>query len=310
MKRFINSQIDSFNNKKYDISDYHNILEKYPLLLFIKIKNNKFESHHIQSEVKYIEQRIAGVKSIFKLLLEIYKLPDTQMYIYVGDMYFWEEDLPVFCWSIPIGIQGLIFPNPDILNYNIKNKKYNFDKVKKKCKKYEPSEIKYDIYFIGKPTSDFRISMASKYSLFDIDISEKNIPIYKFKKHKYLLDFSGRKSWSTRLKYLFCMDRMVIRVSEYNSSRGEKGYWRQWFDYIFEQNKDYVHLVYDEVNTINITKIKNDILDTYKISESEPISYKNMVDCMNRKSKKLNIKNTLKYLYRLICSYTKHILVD
>ena len=58
---------------------------------------------------------------------------------------------------------------------------------------------------------------------FNIEVSDKIIDVYKFKNHKYLLDLPGYKPWSVRLKYLFFMSRLVIRVSLYDS-RYENNY--------------------------------------------------------------------------------------
>jgi len=67
------------------------------------------------------------------------------------------------------------------------------------------------------------------------------------KDHKYLLDLAGWKPWSLRLKFLFLLDRIPIRISFYNSKIGETYYFNQYFDYIFKENIDYINLKYRQI---------------------------------------------------------------
>jgi hypothetical protein len=166
---------------------------------------------------------------------------------------------------------------------------------------------------------------------FNIEVSDKRIDVYKFKNHKYLLDLPGYKPWSVRLKYLFFMSRLVIRVSLYDS-RYENNYWQQWFDYIFEENVDYVHLIYNieddgktdeqrssvpsstKVEGKNISSkqcinIIDDIIKIYKHAEKNPDYYIKLMKNIRKKRKLLNIENTMEYMYKLISRYTDELLI-
>jgi uncharacterized protein (DUF2461 family) len=116
------------------------------------------------------------------------------------------------------------------------------------------------------------------------------------------------------------MSRVVIRLSFYRSKFGETGYWKQWFDYIFEENVDYIHLVYDNAKCYGNNKFYNpddkimkqitdDVLNVYNNFENNPQKYKDMVKNLKKKRESLNISNTLKYLHMLISKYTDELLV-
>ena len=128
------------------------------------------------------------------------------------------------------------------------------------------------------------------------------------------MDFPGVKPWSVRLKYLFVMNSVVFRISFYNSKNGEKGCFQQSFDYLFKENKDYIHLIYDfdydkEIPENIYKKIVSDIKDKYSYYENNQKEYKKVVSNMKKSSKKLNLDETLKYLYTLIETYTKKLLI-
>ena len=322
MNEFIDKQILSFNNKKYNLLPEHKaILKKYPLLVLIIIKDNKiYEKKHRDTKVKYINNRLKYIDFIFSLFFTKYKIEDTYLFINLADGFFWREDIPVFNWILPDGFKGLIFPNFDILNATIGNKEYNFDEVIDKCINYEPDKINNEIFFIGRPYCFFRKNLSEITEnpikiIVPKDVNDKSIFIEmpEFKNYKYLFDLPGNRPWSVRLKYLFFMDRYIIRISFYNSVWGENSYWKQWFDYLFDEN-DYSHLIYDDpeygenLDDKMMSKIKNDILEIYNDLEKHPEKYKKAIDNIKRKRKELNLDNTMKYLYTLISRYTDEIL--
>ena len=128
MKKFIKSQIDSFNKKTYKKSDLlkNNVSGN---LLKIEIKNNK-----MIYDKKILENNRLNRKNdiiiILQKMLDKYQVRDTILLLTFVDGYLWKEDIPVFNFIVPIGKQGLIFPNFDIYNYSIKDKTYNFDEIK------------------------------------------------------------------------------------------------------------------------------------------------------------------------------------
>ena len=250
-------------------------------------------------------------------MLEKYKLNDTILLINLTDGYYWKTDIPVFSFSVAQGKQGLIFPNFDMCYFDLLKK--NFNQLKKIFNNYEPKIIKNDIYFKGGPSTLkknlFREKMSKeKYPINVIAKKDYSESIYKFKDHKYLFDLPGVKPWSVRLKYLFLTQRVIFRISFYNSQIGESGYWRQFYDYIFNENKDYVHLAYnfnyDSLIPENLyEKIKKDIIKKYYFFEKYPEKYNEMILNLNKSVKKLTIESMLKYLYTLICKYNEEICI-
>ena len=334
MEEFIDKQIMSFNKKKYNLLSKHiEILNKYPFLVFVIIKNNNiYEIKYKKTKIRQIYDREKKINDIFTFFLQKYNIQDTHLFINMSDCFFWREDIPVFNWVLPDGLQGLIFPDFDILNSFIDDdKEYNFDEAIQKCINYEPSKINNEIFFIGQPTSFFRKNLnkisenplkiiifeKTKYNLNIIKFNKKvqynYMQMPEYKNYKYLFDLPGYRPWSVRLKYLFFMDRYIIRISFYNSLWNETSYWKHWFDYLFDEN-DYSHLIYDDLeygeklDDKMMSKIKNDILEIYNDLEKHPEKYKKAIDNIKQKRKELNLDNTMKYLYTLISRYTDEIL--
>ena len=326
MKKFIKSQIDSYDKKTYKKID---LLKKYkihleiPALFLLIIKNNKliydktiFEGFHIyENEGLNRKKRIIN---ILQKMLDKYKVNDTSLIINYADGYNWKLNMPVFNFSVPIGSQGLIFPNFDIFDFEIQNKCYNFDNMKNKIQKYDiKKDEDNDIFFRGGITSKNKTKIREKLVYeklpFNVKLNQPEF-IGNFKKHKYLLDLPGVKPWSVRLKYLFVMNSVVFRISFYNSKNGEKGCFQQSFDYLFKENKDYIHLIYDfdydkEIPHHIFIKCVNDIKEKYIYYENNQSEYKKMVSNMKKASKKLNLDEMLKYLHTLIETYTEKLLI-
>jgi len=327
MEKFIDKQILSFNNKKYDLMTKHQeILNKYPFLVFVIIKDNKIiETKYRETKIQNIYNRKKYIDIIFTFFLSKYKIKDTFLFINMSDSFFWREDIPVFNWSLPDGKSGLIFPNFDILTVVMGGKEYNFDEVINKCIEYEPDKINNEIFFIGQPTAFFRkklhkisespLNIVIFTNVFGKNVIDKSIYIEmpEYKKYKYLFDLPGNRPWSIRLKYLFFMDRYVIRISFYNSLWNETSYWKQWFDYLFDEN-DYSHLIYDDkeygenLDDTKMAKIKDDILKIYNDFENNPEKYNKCIDNIKQKRKELNLDSMMKYLFILITRYTNEIL--
>ena len=171
MKKFIKSQIDSFNGEKYKKID---LLKKYkihleiPALFLIIIKNNKliydktiFEGFHIyENEGLNRKKRIIY---ILQKMLDKYTVNDTSLIINYADGYNWKFNMPVFNFAVPIGFQGLIFPNFDIFDFEIEGKRYNFDNMKNKIQKYDiKKDEDNDIFFRGGITSKNKTKIREK----------------------------------------------------------------------------------------------------------------------------------------------------
>ena len=115
------------------------------------------------------------------------------------------------------------------------------------------------------------------------------------------------------IKILFLLDRIPIRISFYNSNIGETDYFNQYFDYIFKENIDYIHLKYDCDYTKPISDklyntIKKNIINIYNFLESNPNIYIKMINNIKKKQKYLSIENSLKYLEKIINTYTDTLL--
>ena len=316
MKKFIKTQIDSFNGKTYKKI---NLLENNNnVLLKIQIKNNNliYDKKVLQND---LFNRKKNIIIILLKMLEKYKVKDTILLLNYLDGYFYKEDAPVFNFSIPIGecIKGLIFPNFDICDCIIKKKLYDFDEIKDKILNHNITKIEDDIYFRGGSTTINKVKIREKLEEEKYPLNvilNKYQELWKFKSHKYLLDLPGNRPWSIRLKYLFLMNSIVFRISFYNSKYCERSYYRQSFDYLFKENKDYIHLIYDfdyekEIPKNIYKKIVSDIKDKYIYYEKNEKQYKKMVSNMKKASKKLNLDETLKYLHTLIETYTKKLLI-
>ena len=50
-------------------------------------------------------------------MLDKYKVNDTSLIINYGDGYNYKFNMPVFNFAVPIGVQGLIFPNFDLFDF-------------------------------------------------------------------------------------------------------------------------------------------------------------------------------------------------
>jgi hypothetical protein len=331
MDNFIQEQIDSYKNKKYNMLKESDKMKNIDSIFVLKIKNNKI--------IANLDNDMLGRKKniflIMSMLIEKYNLEDTILLINLTDGYYWKTDTPVFSFGLPKGKQGLIFPNFDMLYFDLLKKNYN--QLKRTFNNYHPDKIKNDMYFKGGPATLkrnlFREKLGEEKLPFNViatkDYSE---PLYKVKDHKYLLDLPGVKPQSLRLKYLFLAQRAVFRVSFYNSKIGETGYWRQFYDYIFDvvfhnhpgqalpgaaenENNSYVHLAYDfdydnPISDDLYKKIKTDLLKKYIFFEKHPKKYQEMIKHLNKNIKKLTIDSMLKYLYRLITKYRQNICLE
>ena len=90
---------------------------------------------------------------------------------------------------------------------------------------------------------------------------------------------------------------------------------KQFCDFLFDDKKDYVHLIYDldydkELTNEDYLKIKNDILKIYNYYQKNPDKYIKKVSLLNKKAKKLNLNLVYDYLEKLINNYTKKIIIN
>jgi hypothetical protein len=328
MKKFIKSQIDSFNGKKYKKSDLEKNIKistnKFSPIFKIKIKNNKmiYDKTALEGGINFCVKK-KKIITILQKMLDKYKVKDTIIIINHVDGYNWKIDIPTFNFALPIGCQGLIFPNFDIFDFQMDDKIYNYDEIKNKIQKHTITKNNDDLFFRGADTSKRKSKIREKLQYekipFNVKLNKYEF-IGNFKNYKYLLDLPGVKPWSIRLKYLFVMNSLVFRISFYNSNNftnfnnSEKGYFRQSFDYLFKENKDYVHLIYDfdydkEIPQNIYIKCVNDIKEKYIYYENNQKEYKKIVSNMKKSSKKIDLDEMLKYLHTLVETYTEKLLI-
>jgi hypothetical protein len=226
---------------------------------------------------------------------------------------------------------GLILPPFDLYNITVNLNKplIDLDQFKKLCDDTTVSEIINDIYFRGVDSSCYRGSNNFRKLMCEKAKTETSIPyninIYsydevdnnfesmiKLKNHKYLLDLPGDQPWSIRFKFLMMMERVVFRISFYNSEY-ENGPYKQFHDYLFEPDIDYVNLVYDfkiheKIPSTILSQINTDIINKYKYFEKNPEKYTEMVNNMKQKSSQLTLANCLIYTEKLINAYTQNLI--
>jgi len=325
MDLFIKNQLKSFKGKKYKkkvLINEKNYGDRKKDILPIIIKDNKIINQDIKNysinKKIYRGMRIRCTLLLLNELLKRKKIKDTVLLIFHSDSYLWDKDLPTFNYAVPDGKQGLIFPNFDVIYFNYLNK--NFNEIKKNTNNYNPKTIINDIYFKGAPNTLKNLLLREKLSKeslpFNVDLNtDSSEPVYFVKKHKYLLDLPGWKPQSMRFKYLLLSKRLIFRISIYDSKIGEKSYWKQFYDFLFDDKKDYIHLIYDlsyyeKLSNKNYNKIKNDILTQYNYYEKNPKKYIQKVESLNKNAKKLNLNLVYDYLEKLINSYTDNLLID
>ena len=187
MEKFIQEQIDIYNNKKYNLKKIISDKKKVDGLFVVEIKSNKIYAD-ISNDFM---SRKRMILLILSEMLDRHKLKDTILLVNIRDGYYWQTDLPVFSFSVPQGKKGLIFPNFDMCHFDLLNT--NYDEVKNIFKKFNPDKIKNDMYFKGGPSSEKKTKIREKKSAethpFDVSaLKDDSEPIYKIKEHKNLLD--------------------------------------------------------------------------------------------------------------------------
>jgi hypothetical protein len=312
MNKFINNQVKIFNGNKFSAND---LIKKY-------LDNYRFCIVYIHNNIIDLKYNISNdflnrKYSIIKLLkntVKKYKINDTIFIMYCADGYC-IDNLPVFNFALPDGIPGFIFPHFDIINIKgeILNDKINI------INKYKPKKIVNDIYFKGGHNSKNRSKIREKLEKekFPINViiySDKYEEPCMMKNHKYLFDLPGVKPWSVRFKILTFMEKLIIRISFYDPNRGETSYWKQYIDYLLKENKDYVHLIYKtnydkEISDNLYNKILFDIHKIYKLYENNNKKYNKITMNIKKKSEKINMENTYKYIAKVINSYTENVLI-
>lgn len=317
MDAFIREQIAGYGGKRHRVGALD--MRKYPKLIRVRICGGQVA---LEMAMGPMLGRDAYIRTVVEQLLARHAVADTVFLVNMADGYTYLDDTPVFNYAVPGGKRGLVFPNFDLYVPRAKaaGGVMDFDQTKHECKQYspDPDSVALDLYFKGNCTSKSRSAIRERLSRephpFNVTASnDYSEPVFKIKDHKYALDLCGAKPQSLRLKYLFMMSRVVIRVSFFNPAIGETSHWRQWYDPIFEPGVDYVHLQYafdyDAAIPDKIyAAVKRDVLAVRAHFEARPRAYAAMVASLDAKRRRLTLNSTFRYLRDLLERYTAEVL--
>ena len=316
MDAFIERQIASFGGRRYAIPSAA-ALVAHKNLVHVRIRDNRLSYTLVDSPDNWREPHSMKVLAE---ALRMYPVKDTTLLVCMSDEYFQRADLPTFSFAVPDGRPGLIFPNFDMHHFTVGEEAVDYDRVGQMARAYRPpaKHVAPDIYFKGKRTSAGRTyareMLAKERAPLRVHALEDcNEPVFKAKNHKYVIDLCGWVPWSLRLKYLFLLSRAVIRVSFFDPAKGETSFFRQHFDYLFAENEDYVHLVYQlnykkRVPAELFRKMVADIRAAHAHFEAHPEVYAAMVERMEAARRALTLRCTARYLSALIDRYTEALL--
>jgi hypothetical protein len=344
-RSFIADQIAGYDSKRYTPDALAAVAD--PKIFMVSVRNNAFEFGPVMPEFlrdRHSVHRIREVAALLDRLLAAYTVRDTAFLMNVGDTYYSKTDAPVFNYAVPGGKPGLIFPTFDVLNIYAAPRDADavvtgraaaampvegIDAFAALADKYTPKRpaqykgkqsVRPDVYFVGADSSSratrIRRALARERLPLNIRIlqdADPRQPMETLKDHKYLLDLPGWKPWSVRMKFLFLLDRVPIRVSLFDPAAGETSFLKQYFDYVFVEGEDYVHLVYEcnyleRMPAAAIKAVANDVRAVHAAFERDPEKYRAMVAAMNRKRAALSEAHMLEYLYDLLEAYTEKVL--
>jgi hypothetical protein len=313
MDDFINKQIYSFKNKKYKLDNF----KKYQYdqkIFFVEIKNQKLIYEKILVDSYHKKSKII---ELLKGTLEKYNLKDTILLFNIENSYYYISDIPVFNFALPDNKQGLIFPTSDFIKFSLLE--LDYDEIKNDFLNYINTRNENNIYFKGFNTTEDSTNIRKKLSQesypFNVILNKNQPePLLKIKDSKYLLDIPTIKPWSIRFKFLALTNKVIFRISFYNSKYGERSYWKQYSDLFYNDEEDYIHLIYDlnydkEIDNNIYLKIKNDILFHYNKIEKNKSLYDNYSNNIKSSSSKINNEITYKYIHEIINNYTENLIM-
>lgn len=316
---FIQEQIKSYHQQRFSEAEIRRSVSRLRFhirrrLVLVTIRDGRLlPLEAVDQDMNNL--RVQFIKRSLEHVLSKKSVADLFLVFNLYDAY---QDLgfPVISFAVPEGVPGLVYPNFDLFDTPL-------DGMKDVCaemERYTPKEIHDDIYFVGAPSTinnHIRQELAKEALPFNVSVSPPipPEPLYRMKDHKYLLDLAGFRPWSVRNKYLYMTRRLVIRVSFYNSHYGERGYYKQAHDYLFQEGEDYVHLVYDMDHFKHVSdevyrRIKEDILDTYERYQTDPKAYEAMTRSAFRKTRQVTETEAYKYIYVLLKEYRRRLVKE
>jgi hypothetical protein len=131
--------------------------------------------------------------------------------------------------------------------------------------------------------------------------------LWNFEKYKILLDLPGIYPWSNRIKFLFLMNSVVVKINI--ETIGDDYYDKSWISFIdyAVDNTDYVNIIVKYYRiTDGTAKMKNEneflkLIKTLKIVyddiNNNPTKYKLMIKKTKKKIEKLTNDRIYQYIY-------------
>lgn len=334
IKQQIKKNINAF--KTFRGEDYHNmtsLIETYqPYIESCSIVD--IHPNYTLEIVRMCSKEILRTNSIIELLkntLEYAKrgrqpLPYMRVFLYISDVYAYNhQSLPFFVIAKPTNKNGILIPDDTFYRHIMsRNKHGGWETILKQCKQNAIPLSQRDphIFFRGQNTDKNRQNIRQNmfdYAAENAETSPFKIilkgvePICNFTKYKYLLNLPGNQPWSYRFKYLFLMGGLVINVDvrqKYADSNVENGKWVNFFDCIFQENRDYINHVYhwDEKDTKEIEsnkfqKLVSQLEKTYKEMETSPKKYIKISKQGGETAHIINDKFIYRSMYELLKTY-------
>jgi len=292
-----NFELFNENIISYDLNNLRDIFNKFKeACLLIEIYDNKLS----YIEKKGYESRNQSVIDLLNKVINYKGLPNVQFIIFTNDFIDNKELLKypyllTFCRNKSYNTN--LFPN---FNFNHWYEA-NISEYEDMYNKFNETAIEWNdkselVFWSGANTNIIRekIYYNSKYrpnyfiNMTNVD-NNKYLPLDEIKKHKYLLNMDGH-SYGGRLNYLFLSQSCVIILKKDNKDLN----YEEFFYSKFTPNIDYIEILYNENEDINIIlqKIDDNInnLDCYKIA----------MNGYNKALQIFNINNIYDYIYDLM----------
>jgi len=300
-----------------DLNDYYNknyIKEK---LIKVSVINNRLY-YNISHLLTFFKLRANIIIEMFKiaiqrLLANKIRLNNFVFYFTVND-YNISKTLPIFAFAKPINDVSILIPDWTFVNAYKNKIKGDWDSIMSTIKNTKTKIKNNIIYFQGSNTSakkqdivdtkyvnykkDIRKSietLSQSNPTFVINIDKPSESVLEWKQYKYVLDLPGAYPWSVRLKELFAMRSLVIKVDT-------KIRWVNFFSPLFEPNVDYVSITYD--NNDSVEKIGKDVYEKlikkYDYMENNPEYVERMISNGYNKINKLTMNNVIEYIILLL----------
>jgi len=316
----------TFNKKILDeMEDVYLKNEKYNLaILKVIVKDMQFEFVRSSNTSNRINLMIELFKKLHEYIIKNKKkISNCVMYVYIANVYTYEyQNLPFFVLSRPKNRTGIIIPDDSFSGYDVKGNFLDWNEMKDVIKSHCSME-RYDkinkLYYrgpnAGADKHNLRKLLEKERKLntfYDITVGSYTVPIYESCKYRYLINLPGDQPWSARYKYYMLMKSLMINVEviqHYEFSENEP--WITFFGQLYKEKKEFVNLTYEwyqndaEKNKKNLTKLVNEIRETYTYYEDNPELYDEIVKNAYNKTNTITLDLVYESMLLLINEYAK-----